>query len=568
MVYYRDNWYAFIPLLAFVPLISSCNVLYLWFKKFTLKNDWNLVFRNAPSSYAIVVPTYNESKEELRGTLNSITSQISTLQNNQSDSKMMIIVCDGKVNGQNNNKSTDKILIEDLLYENISKKKTYENAYTAWDGNTLQIEMYKGFYNMVPYILLVKDTNYGKRDSLVIIRRLLYLYNQKIEEHPMISKKIIDNMYLEFKKIYDTNIEYLIGTDADTVFELNCIDELLKEITKRPTIMGTVGFVTPFKKSFSLFTLYQYAEYVYAQTLRRQQQSLLTCKVNCLSGCVQVLRICAETCGDKILSKFNHKPLETANIFDQIRSYASEDRNHVSLMMIMYPHVETTQTLFANAYTSVPMSFNIFLSQRRRWNLGTITNDMLLLFSNQIKIYERLQSFGNVLSFSLSPFICVSMFMFIRAIIFSRSMLLLYLSSIIILPFVYALTVPIFIKPMIFKDALYYWSSYIFYIVIAIFVNLITHTYSLWNMDTLTWGKTRQIANITSLNESDNLSYDGYIYDEDDIINDCEIDKNTNNKDFTNPETFTNIQKIYYYDNNYNNYYDNNYNIYSRETQV
>jgi len=566
MVYYRDNWYVFIPLLSFVPLISSCNVLYLWFKKLTTKNDNQLMFRKFSTNYAIVVPTYNESLQELKGTLDSVTSQITTLQNNQSDTRMMIIVCDGKVKGQTNNKTTDKILTEDILYENISKKKVYDSAYITWDQFEMRMELYTGLYNMVPYILLVKDTNYGKRDGLVIVRRLLHQYNEKVLDsiisHPLISKKFMEDIFIEFNKIYDTNIEYLIGVDADTIFESNCIDELLKEITKRPKIMGTVGFVTPIKKYLSIFTLYQYGEYIFAQSLRRQQQALMTGKVNCLSGCVQVLRICAETCGDKILSKFNYKPPDNANIFDHIRSYASEDRNHVSLMMIMYPYVESTQTLFANAYTSVPINFSVFLSQRRRWNLGTITNDMLLLFSNQIKFYERLQSFGNILTFTLSPFICVSLCMFIRALIFSRSMLLLYLSTIIILPFTYAILIPIFIKPMIFKDALYYWVSYIVYVIFAIFINLMTHTYSLWNMDTLTWGKTRQvIKKSSSLSESNNSSLnnesvEGFIYDEEIHEVDYLVIEN-------NDILHDTVHDTVIINNN-----DTLYNMYSRETDV
>jgi chitin synthase len=118
------------------------------------------------------------------------------------------------------------------------------------------MELYTGLYNMVPYILLVKDTNYGKRDGLVIVRRLLHQYNEKVLDsiisHPLISKKFMEDIFIEFNKIYDTNIEYLIGVDADTIFESNCIDELLKEITKRPKIMGTVGFVTPIKKYLSV----------------------------------------------------------------------------------------------------------------------------------------------------------------------------------------------------------------------------------------------------------------------------------------------------------------------------
>ena len=126
--------------------------------------------------------------------------------------------------------------------------------------------------------------------------------------------------------------------------------------------------------------MYQYAEYTFAQCLKRFAQSNITHKVSCLSGCNQILRVTEETCGETILQKFNYLPNENDNIFDHIRSYAIEDRNHVCLMLSTYPYVHTVQTLDAIAYTNVPTTIPIFLSQRRRWNLGANSNDMMLIY--------------------------------------------------------------------------------------------------------------------------------------------------------------------------------------------
>ena len=163
--------------------------------------------------------------------------------------------------------------------------------------------------------------------------------------------------------------------------------------------------------------MYQYAEYYYSQCLKRQQQSNLTHKVNCLSGCVQILKVCDETCGDYILNKFNYLPSQEDNIFNHIRSYASEDRNHVCIMLSEFPYVETRQNLRATAYTRVPMNKTIFLSQRRRWSLGASSNDMLLIVMANINLYERISALINLITYALSPFIFIATIMFIKSII-------------------------------------------------------------------------------------------------------------------------------------------------------
>jgi chitin synthase len=244
----------------------------------------------------------------------------------------------------------------------------------------------------------------------------------------------------------------------------------------------------------SLFVLYQYAEYIFAQCLRRQAQSNITNKVSCLSGCNQILRVSEETCGEKILSVFNYFPKETDDIFKHIRSYASEDRNHVCNMLSLYPNVQTTQTLKAISYTVVPTSVSVFLSQRRRWNLGANTNDMLLIFLPGINIFERILALVNVSTFTMTPFVVVATVYFVIAIITNPTELMLYLSIILFIPLFYSFLIPLFIKPSSFKDTLYYYLSFLFFISFGSLVGLTTFTYATLKMDIIKWGKTRLIA--------------------------------------------------------------------------
>jgi chitin synthase len=485
---YSKHWYAFTFILALSSFINSISVLLIIYKRFTANEKQ--IIRIYPKNYLYVVPCYNESEEELRQSLNSLTLQRIV----KDDKRCLLIVCDGIVQGQGNDQTTDSILKKILNVADFGD--TFE--YTTWDNTQNVVTIYKGKYThlveTIDFILCVKVKNYGKRDSLVLIRKLCYKYNNFLSSHKSENEdnKLYTYMFDNLLKIYNNTIDYIIGIDADTIFEYNCTYELIKEIEKDKSIVGSVGFVDINKthNRFSPWVLYQYAEYTYAQCLKRYTQSNMTQKVNCLSGCNQILRICEETCGDKILSQFNRLPAQNENIFNHIRSYASEDRNHVCLMLSMYPYVNTSQTLSAIAYTNIPRSIKVFLSQRRRWNLGANSNDLMLSYLPGINIFERISAFVNVMTFSLTIFIFIATIYFIIAIATSPSILMLYLSVIMIIPFSYAISIPIFVKK---QPYLYYYLSLLTFYSLSGIVNLITHLYSILQMDTIKWGKTRKI---------------------------------------------------------------------------
>jgi hypothetical protein len=64
-----------------------------------------------------------------------------------------------------------------------------------------------------------------------------------------------------------------------------------------------------------------------------------------------------------------------------------------------------------------------------------------------------------------------------------------------IIPLSFGLLIPIFIKRMYFKDAMYFYLSYIFFLTFGFTVTLCQYIYSLFSMDTISWGKTRSIIN-------------------------------------------------------------------------
>jgi hypothetical protein len=110
------------------------------------------------------------------------------------------------------------------------------------------------------------------------------------------------------------------------------------------------------------------------------------------------------------------------------------------------------------------------------------------------------------------PFIFIATILFIKNVIINPSYLMLYLSIMMIIPLSYGLLIPIFIKRMFFKDIIYFYISYAFFLTFSFIITLIIYTYSLLGMDTITWGKTRNVikSNDANINTND-LEYDDFI---------------------------------------------------------
>lgn len=492
-VHYQKYWYVYLIFLSLTSLYNSLGSIYV------LLNNHKQKFPELNRRYSLsyIIPCYNETKNELLNTIDSLEKQ----KNVDIHKKIIIIVCDGKVKNIKEEKRTDEILVNDIYKDYIVENIFIEKAYKTWDDEWNNLSIFTGNKNNIPFIILVKDKNYGKRDSLVLVRRLLFNFKKFNINNLHFSPLFNTFMFLSLSETFiDHNIEFIIGTDADTVFDKFCSEKLLESLcTEDKDILACVGFVavSDENKKSSLWTLYQNTEYIFAQCLKRRIQCLLTQKVSCLSGCVQIIKICEELCGENVLSSFNYLPKQDENIFKHILSYASEDRNHICIAFSLYPKIKTIQRMDAVAYTNVPDNLSVFLSQRRRWSLGASLNDVLLLIKPGIITIEKINAFINIFTFVLFPFIAVANAYFILALITNRNLLLLYLSIPMIIPFVYGLTIPFVVKRgMKINEIVYFYSGFLIYSTLGFLLNLLVGFYSLFHMDVLKWGKTRQISTV------------------------------------------------------------------------
>ncbi len=490
-IVYSSYWYIFLVPLSVSTSFNCFSVLLIL--AFSIKN---LIFKQkkkddaelVKKSFAYLIPCYNETEEEINNTIKSLKKQTGV----EDNKKVMLIVCDGRVKGSSE-LTTDEIL-KVIFKDQIKKTLYFKNAYKTWLGEYNNIEVLYGYSDNMPFICFIKDNNVGKRDGLVLIRSILHNYNNRLSNETLTLSEEFEsfiNNYLDILSF--EKIDYIVGTDADTVFEESCSYNLLQSIEQDDNTHGVVGFVhvSPDVPKWSIWSIYQFTEYIIAQCLRRVQQSIVTNKVSCLSGCVQILRVSEETCGNKILSEFNKLPKEDDNVWRHILSFASEDRNHVCLMLHMYPYVKTRQCITANAYTIVPTNIKVFRSQRRRWSLGATSNDIILSYKSGINLYERIGAIFNVLTYSLSLFIFVATILFYYSIFVHPNMLMLYLSSVIFVPILYEICIIFWFPFKNSSDILRFCLGLIFYILFGSVINIFISIYSLLNVDCFKWGKTR-----------------------------------------------------------------------------
>ncbi|KAG4280076.1 hypothetical protein FPRO06_11409 [Fusarium proliferatum] len=485
-------YYVYIPFISF-PLVLNC-IMIASIICFTLKNlisAEKIIEPGHLEDLIMIMPCYNETLEECTKSLDSLVDQVGI----DNHKRGIMVICDGRVRGPGMEKTTAQYLNEDIFVEQLHREKI-TRAYRAWDGQAMDVEISWGYYKGIPFYCIVKEQNQGKRDSLIVIRSFLYKFNiRNTNPTTIFSSQLLLSMTDWLTQEVKVNqVDHLIGMDADTIFDKVCISELLKE-SKYPNTVGVCGYVAvDFKDgNWNLWSIYQNAEYTIAQGLRRLHQSIATKKVSCLPGCCQLLKICDMTCGDKVLVElFGYYPRPLDGMITRIRATASEDRNHICQLLTTFPEAQTRQALRARAYTDVPHSWSVFLSQRRRWTLGATSNDLLLTTARHCQWWERILAFSNVLTWCLNVFVIASIGCMIVAFMHQPWWIIMAFAGIMIVPLIYYVIIAVWLPQSMLERFQYLLGLFIF-VVLGPFLNIAVMVFAVFNMDSFGWGKTRKV---------------------------------------------------------------------------
>jgi len=228
-------YYIFLP---FITATVALNVIMVFSNIFTTairKSFWpeEKIVPPVPESLVLMIPCYNETKEELLKSLNSLIDQDDVHQHKRS----IMVVCDGRVRGPGMEKTTGNYLLQDI-FTSYSVHEEIESAYVAYDQQFMNVVVRKGAYRGLPYLCIIKQQNQGKRDGLIVVRSFLYNFNIR-ERRP---ETIFSGKFFAFMARFlledadQTHVDHLIGMDADTAFDRRCIVSLLEESRYVPTL--------------------------------------------------------------------------------------------------------------------------------------------------------------------------------------------------------------------------------------------------------------------------------------------------------------------------------------------
>lgn len=284
---FKDYYYIFLPLLSIntfsqvffaISITISAAFTTLRRKALRLKDE-------APTpieKMVMILPCYNEDRVEVETSLCSLVNQVKI----DEHPRLIMVVVDGNVKAPGESVTTQDFLLNDMFAGGT--RATFLNGYCARDGFFMPVTIQHGHYKGVPYVIIGKKYNQGKRDSLCFARSFLWHYKNRSNDIPTIFNPDLFNYLgsILMDEGLDT-VDYLCGMDGDTEFDKDCVYELIKAMRRGgPKVVGVCGAVlVKFdEKPWGFWNLLQNTEYNMTQGLRREFQSRVTGKVNCLPG--------------------------------------------------------------------------------------------------------------------------------------------------------------------------------------------------------------------------------------------------------------------------------------------
>ena len=360
-----------------------------------------------PLAHAIcLVTAYSEGAEGLRTTLDSIATT-----DYPNSHKCLLVICDGNVKGQGEDLTTPDIVLSMMGDFVILPEDVQGFSYVAVASGSKRHNMakiYAGFYDYgdssrippdkqqrVPMLAVVKcgtpdevnsakPGNRGKRDSQIILMSFL----QKV----MFDERMTELEYEMFNGMWRVTgmspdfYEVVLMVDADTKVFPDSVTHMVSAMVKDPEIMGLCGETKIANKRASWVSMIQVFEYFISHHLSKSFESVFG-GVTCLPGCFCMYRIKSPKGGQNywvpILANPDVVEHYSENVVDTLHKknlyLLGEDRYLSTLMLRTFPKRKQVFIPQAVCKTTVPETFQVLLSQRRRWINSTVHNLMELI---------------------------------------------------------------------------------------------------------------------------------------------------------------------------------------------
>ncbi|KAF1850434.1 glycosyltransferase family 2 protein [Cucurbitaria berberidis CBS 394.84] len=481
-----------------ILLVSVIAFKFLAALQFTRKTDPE----NIDKFIMCTVPAYTEDEESLRRAIDSAARM-----KYDDKRKLLVIICDGMIIGQGNDKPTPRIVLDilgvpestdpdPLSFESLGEGQRQHNMGKIYSG------LYEVQGHIVPFLVVVKvgkpsevskPGNRGKRDSQIILMRFLNRVHYNLPMSPLELE-----MHHQIRNIIGVNptfYEFLLQIDADTVVAPDAATRFVAAFIHDTRLIAICGETALTNAKSSFITMMQVYEYFISHNLIKAFESLFS-SVTCLPGCFTMYRIRATETGKplfvskEVVEAYQVVRVDTLHTKNLL--HLGEDRFLTTLLLKFHGKYKTKYTRQAHAWTVAPDSWAVFMSQRRRWINSTVHNLVELIPLQQLCGFccfsMRFIVFLDLLSTIVQPVIVVYIGYLIYLLVWSKDVV--PVTAFILLGAVYGLQAIIFIIRR--KWEMIGWM--IIYIIATPVFAFGLPLYSFWHMDDFSWGNTRVVT--------------------------------------------------------------------------
>ncbi|KAF2732148.1 chitin synthase E [Polyplosphaeria fusca] len=483
--------------------ISILMVSVIGFKFFAaLQFGSKSVPENIDKFIICTVPAYTEDEESLRRAIDSAARM-----KYDDKRKLLVLVCDGMIIGQGNDKPTPRIVLDilgvpentdpdPLSFESLGEGQRQHNMGKCYSG------LYEVQGHIVPFLVVVKvgkpsevskPGNRGKRDSQMILMRFLNRVHYNLPMSPLELE-----MHHQIRNIIGVNptfYEFLLQIDADTVVAPDSATRFVAAFLHDTRLLGVCGETSLTNAKSSFVTMMQVYEYYISHNLTKAFESLFG-SVTCLPGCFSMYRIRAAETGKplfvskEIVEAYAEIRVDTLHMKNLL--HLGEDRYLTTLLLKFHSKYKTKYLYRAHAWTVAPDSWTVFMSQRRRWINSTVHNLMELIPLQQLCGFccfsMRFVVFIDLLSTIVQPVIVGYIVYLIYLVIHSSDIVPIF--AFVLLGAIYGLQAIIFILRR--KWEMIGWM--IIYVLATPVFAFGLPLYAFWHMDDFSWGNTRVVT--------------------------------------------------------------------------
>ncbi len=448
------------------------------------------------------IPAYTEDEESLRRAIDSAARM-----KYDDKRKLLVVVCDGMIIGQGNDRPTPRIVLdilgvsetvdpEPLSFESLGEGMKQHNMGKVYAG------LYEVQGHIVPFMVVVKigkpsevsrPGNRGKRDSQMVIMRFLNRVHYNLPMSPLELE-----MHHQIRNIIGVNptfYEFMLQIDADTVVAPDSATRMVASFLHDTRLIGVCGETSLSNGKASFTTMIQVYEYYISHNLTKAFESLFG-SVTCLPGCFTMYRIRAAETGKplfvsrEIVEAYSEIRVDTLHMKNLL--HLGEDRYLTTLLLKFHSKYKTKYIFSAHAWTIAPDSWSIFMSQRRRWINSTVHNLMELIPLQQLCGFccfsMRFVVFLDLLSTIVAP-VAVAYIAYLIVLLALKTSVV-PLAAFILLGAIYGLQAIIFILRR--KWEMIGWM--VIYVLAMPVFSMGLPLYAFWHMDDFTWGNTRLVT--------------------------------------------------------------------------